>query len=203
MYCIYLHQNQINGKCYVGQTKQELRKRWQNGLGYKDCQYFARAIMKYGWSNFNHIILEENLSEDEVNEREQYWIAYYNCVAPNGYNLTTGGSNHYQMSEIEKAKRSERAKELWKDEEYRETIINTIKQNWQRPEFREKCLKNLDRTGKGSDAKKKKVRCIETNEIFSSVREAARHIGIDHSGISLCCNGKNKTAGGYHWEFVT
>ena len=46
----------------------------------------------------------------------------------------------------------------------------------------------------------KKVLCIETGEVFESAHEASRKTGINN--ISLACNGKRKTAGGYHWGYV-
>ena len=48
----------------------------------------------------------------------------------------------------------------------------------------------------------KKVRCIETGITYSSIREASEQTGVCQSSISRCCNGKRKTAGGFHWEFV-
>lgn len=48
----------------------------------------------------------------------------------------------------------------------------------------------------------KPVRCIETGFIYTSMTKAGKEIGVHHSKISLACNGKRKTAGGYHWEFV-
>ena len=63
-YTIYKHTNIINNKSYIGQTCQDVKKRWGNGLGYKTCPIFYQAILKYGWDNFTHEILEENLTED-------------------------------------------------------------------------------------------------------------------------------------------
>lgn len=58
------------------------------------------------------------------------------------------------------------------------------------------------RTNKNEE-KKKKVRRIEDGAIFNSIAEAARASGIKSpETISRCCNGKQKTAGGYHWEYV-
>ena len=50
----------------------------------------------------------------------------------------------------------------------------------------------------------KKVRCIETNEIFSSIREASRKTGANRNCISWCCNNtpRHKTTSGFHWEFI-
>ena len=48
----------------------------------------------------------------------------------------------------------------------------------------------------------KPVRCIETGIVYCSQTEAAKETGINITCISQVCNGKYKTAGGYHWEFV-
>ena len=45
---------------------------------------------KYGLEHFYFIIIEE-VSNDSLNEREKFWIKFYNSLSPNGYNLTTGG----------------------------------------------------------------------------------------------------------------
>ena len=47
----------------------------------------------------------------------------------------------------------------------------------------------------------KKVFCIETRQSYNTITEAARQTGINYSSISQCCNGKCKTAGGFHWCF--
>lgn len=48
----------------------------------------------------------------------------------------------------------------------------------------------------------KKVLCLETGEVFESVRDAQRSTGIFQCNISYACNGKRKTAGSFHWKFV-
>lgn len=91
---IYKHQNKINGKCYIGQTcRKNVSERWNNGKGYNGT-IFAKAIEKYGWDNFDHEIIEDNiLTQEEANEREQYWIEYYGSYGENGYNMTRGGDD--------------------------------------------------------------------------------------------------------------
>lgn len=49
---------------------------------------------------------------------------------------------------------------------------------------------------------KRMVRQIETGRLFSSGLEAEHQTGIANGSISKVCNGKHKTAGGYHWEYV-
>lgn len=39
-YIVYLHRNLLNGKVYVGITKQDVNKRWKNGNGYTKCKKF-------------------------------------------------------------------------------------------------------------------------------------------------------------------
>lgn len=50
----------------------------------------------------------------------------------------------------------------------------------------------------------KKVKCVETGEIYGSIREAARKTGANRNCISWCCNNtpRHKTTSGYHWMFV-
>ncbi len=94
---IYLAKNLLDGKCYVGQTK-DFNKRVRGhlcealkGTGYK----FHAAIRKYGKENFTFEIIEE--CEDEVtNERERVWIERFDSFK-RGYNLTSGG-DHFEFS---------------------------------------------------------------------------------------------------------
>jgi group I intron endonuclease len=100
-----MHKNKINFKVYVGQTSQNVKRRWKNGSNYKDCSYFYNAIQKYGWDNFEHIILKENLSHDEANYWEAYYINLYNSNNREfGYNLESGGCKNQRVSEYTKAK---------------------------------------------------------------------------------------------------
>lgn len=48
----------------------------------------------------------------------------------------------------------------------------------------------------------KKVLCLETGIIYESAAEASKQTGISRCGIGACCRGQQKTAGGFHWEFV-
>ena len=89
-YCIYKHECLENHKVYIGQTCQNINRRWRDGEGYKHSPRFYSAILHYGWKNFTHEILEDNLTAEAANEREQYWIKYYDTYH-NGYNQTMGG----------------------------------------------------------------------------------------------------------------
>ncbi len=99
-YCVYVHTSP-SGKMYVGQTKMNPEHRWNNGNGYltqKNGSYlqpaFARAILKYGWDNFEHQIIANNLTKEEADNFEKLLINKLNTMdAKYGYNLREGGSN--------------------------------------------------------------------------------------------------------------
>lgn len=92
MWKIYKH-TFPNGKVYIGQTKQRLSKRFENGAGYDACPLMAKAIQKYGWENVNTEILVDNITSlEEANQLEIYYIELYDSRNPNkGYNVGYGG----------------------------------------------------------------------------------------------------------------
>ena len=102
---IYKITNSINGKIYVGQTRQTLRRRISQHKRNKKS-FIGRAICKHGWENFKVEILEECETLEKLNECEKFWINKLNCQVPNGYNLTDGGLNGFVFSEESRAKLS-------------------------------------------------------------------------------------------------
>ena len=51
--------------------------------------------------------------------------------------------------------------------------------------------------------KVRKVKCVETGSVYASAAEAGRKTGVSASGISACCRGNQKTAGGCHWVYAS
>lgn len=92
IYCVYYHKNKINDKYYIGITK-NAKKRWgKNGKQYKGCTYFWNAIQKYGWDNFEHVILLSDLTKEQAKIIEVYLIAKFNLRdSKYGYNIGKGG----------------------------------------------------------------------------------------------------------------
>lgn len=101
--CIYLWVNLINNKKYVGQTQSFYNRMSQYKRGAFN-KYMKHAIDKYGIDNFDIIILERDVLLDKLDEREQYWIDYYQSYLDNnGYNIcrfagTTRGFRHTDES---------------------------------------------------------------------------------------------------------
>lgn len=92
-YTVYIHTNKVNGKRYIGITRQSVEERWCGGKGYKHCTYFYRAIQKYGWDGFDHDVFASNLTEDEATHMEKLLIKELQTQDPEfGYNIADGGS---------------------------------------------------------------------------------------------------------------
>jgi group I intron endonuclease len=227
-YCVYMH-IAPNGKKYVGITK-DIRQRWCYGNGYKNHKYFWKAIVKYGWDNFQHIILLDNLSAEQAKEYEKLFIALFNSNNPEfGYNLTKGGDGisgykHTKESKdkIGKAsherKRSQETRKRMSQAQRGKTHICTLtkeqrkvqsdraKMQWQNPEYKEymrRCISGENNCNYGKPSVNRlKVRCINTGEIFDSVTLAAEKYNIQQCHISGCCKGKRKTCGGLMWEYA-
>ena len=89
---IYIIKNDINSKVYVGQAinvKQRFQKHCKPSSS-QDNDLVSRAIQKYGRNHFWYEILESQI--ENYDQREKYWISYYNCIRPNGYNTSEGGN---------------------------------------------------------------------------------------------------------------
>lgn len=87
---IYKITNKINNKCYIGQSI-NIERRWKEHLNddIKLDRAIGKAFKKYGINNFTFEIIEICL-EEQLDEKEIYWINYYNSYN-NGYNMTLGG----------------------------------------------------------------------------------------------------------------
>lgn len=92
-----------DGKSYIGQTtmsfKQRIRYHKHPSSG---CVYISNAIAKHG-DEMIYEIIEEDIPRENLDDREIFWINRLNTIAPNGYNLTSGGAS-CKMSEDTKSK---------------------------------------------------------------------------------------------------
>lgn len=205
MVYIYKHLNKINNKVYIGQTVQDPpQKRWYPS-NYKCNEYFYNAIQKYGWDNFEHTIIEKVSSLEEANQREQYWINYYNSINREyGYNIRPGGNNSL-LSEETKKKMSQNHRDVSGEKNY---FYGKHFCGEQHPMYGKHHSEETKQKISQSKLNKngKPVRCITTDKIFNTIREAGRYYNISSSHIAECCKGKRKTCGKYNnipliWEY--
>ena len=173
---VYLHKNKINKKVYIGITRQSTHERWRaGGRGYKSQKKFWNAIQKYGWDNFEHIVLHKNLTELQAIEIETELIIQWDSVQ-NGYNSRPGGgvTNHSRET-LEKMRKSKTGQRH--------------------------SMETKKKMSESKNYAKRAVICLETNVEYRSLQEAQDDTGTDSSSISRVCYGTQKTAGGYHWYF--
>ena len=112
---IYKITNKINELVYIGQTKYNAIDRYKAHINTYKNTYFYNSIHKYGASNFILEVIEDNVDNDKLDEREIYWIAYYDSYK-NGYNETIGGNGTrgYIFTDSDKLKMSINMKKAWK-----------------------------------------------------------------------------------------
>ena len=91
---IYRIHNKLNGKSYIGQSLTSARKRIdQHITGGAGSPLVYNAVKKYGEKNICGEVIESGIPEDKLNDREKFWIAEYDSIVPNGYNIREGGRN--------------------------------------------------------------------------------------------------------------
>ena len=201
---IYKIINNINNKVYIGKTDLSIKQRWnmhkvdstkseiQNRPLYK-------AIQKYGIEHFS-IEQIEQCDSDKANEREKYWIQYYNSYK-DGYNATLGGDgkplidyNKVYNLYLEGKTFNEISAIL----SCHTTTIEYILESFG--------ITKEQRLQRGIQHHMKPVAQIDknTNEIiqtFPSIR-AAQQFFNKRGHIAEVCKGKRKTAYGYKWKYI-
>lgn len=230
-YTVYCHENKINGKKYFGITKDEPKRRWSGGHGYKRSRYFNFAIQKYGWENFDHKIVKDGLTKDEAFDLEKELIEKYKTTDDRfGYNISEGGQSGAagvcqseetrekrrtsmlgrKQSEETRRKMSEAAKGRTFSEETRKKMSEAAKGKIMSEETRRK-IGDAARGRKHSEETKrilseahakKKVYCVETKIVYNGIREAAKETGLFATNICAVCKGKHKHTKGYHFMYV-
>jgi group I intron endonuclease len=124
LYQIYLITNINNNKKYIGQTskKKSYINRFKQHLS--ESRYnitsksiFHKAIRKYGPESFNVELIEDNIPECDIDNREIYYIGYYDTyyLNGNGYNMTLGGQgvHGYRHTDATLSKISQSGKNYW------------------------------------------------------------------------------------------
>lgn len=206
---IYKITNNINGKIYIGKTTRTIRERWKEHLeqtNYKKSKFY-NALNKYGIDNFTIEEIEE-CDDSILNEKEIYWINFYNSYE-NGYNSTGGGDGRkiFSSTQIEQIIKLYQSGYCIRDictilNSSIETVSFYVKQKLK---LTDEEIKNNGYKIRGKKQNKPVVQLslngIEINT-FSSMTEAQEKTGIWKNHIGDVCNGKRQTAGGFKWKFL-
>lgn len=97
---VYKITNKVNGKIYIGQTRSSLHSRWRAHCSAgSNARGLAGAVSKYGKDSFYLEVIFETNCREELSKKECEFIKQFNSLAPNGYNLTSGGEGGYIRSD--------------------------------------------------------------------------------------------------------
>lgn len=226
IFIVYMHRNKINSKVYVGITHHvNPYKRWgYSGQKYTHCNKFLNAIHKYGWNNFQHIILCRT-NRDRAILLEKALIAYYKRKNMS-YNLADGGEGSNAVSDTTKTKlhkiisanppmkgKHHTLEARRKISEAGKKRVYTEEQKRQIAEIGRKTLlrigwkRSKESIQKQSEKLSKPVLQLDLNghvlREFSSTIVADKfcHGGKRHNHIADVCNGKRKTDAGFRWVY--
>lgn len=192
---IYVIRNFINDKVYIGQTVNNIDKRFKKHLSQTRCRNRCSALYdafaKYGKHNFYIELIEEGEFDTiELNRLECLYIQLFNCVSPSGYNLTNGGKSG-RMSQQSKNKISntmQGRKITWG-----EAISKTMTEKWGNNEYRAEMTKK--HTGKRGYKYKKHSKPLRANISINkinllktagyTVNAIAKIMGVSFSVIKI------------------
>lgn len=203
---IYCITNLINNKKYIGKTVGLIQDRFKKHCldsRKKRCEKrpLYNAINKYGIENFKIEEIEQ-VANNDLSEREIFWIKKYNTFGSNGYNATTGGDgkilyNHTEIVRLYKLGYTV-IQIAQKIKCSRTTVAKILKSNNIIP--RHSSSKRIDQFDEEGNY-------IQT---FSSGTEAAKwlinngfsgNIITMNGAIRKCCSHYRKIAYKYKWEY--
>jgi group I intron endonuclease len=229
---IYKITNTVTGKVYIGQTIQPLRKRWHGHKGARRTCPLTSSIKKHGISNFTIEPLCSVLDKSYLDDLEIYFIKLYDCVIPNGYNVSSGGSIGRSRAGLEpwnkgieatdeikhKLSIAHKGQKAWNkgispSKKTRLKISQSKKGQRCSPttEFKPgapSAFKGRKHTAESlalvsKNGNRKEIQCIETGEIFPSMKAASEKTGIAKSYLfRLCYSGKRNIKLGLSFKFV-
>ena len=196
-----------SGKYYIGRTINSEKDRWNEHVRHATndqdgCWLLNQAIRKYGGDSFSVKILEDNIQDfKQLQEREAYWINYYDATNPEkGYNRSPGPGGHIAKSILQYDLNGNFIKEWsnigevllyynWNERNLYDCLSGGYSHFhnylWKYKEDSTPIIQlvnkyklNQSKRGGGTN-----IKCKETGEQFSSIRALERHLNISHSTI--------------------
>jgi hypothetical protein len=222
---IYKITNVLDGKVYIGQTMRKFEERKREHLrSFKDSKsqtVLIKAVLKHGVNNFNFEVVEE-CNNDQIDEKEIYYIKQYNSKAPNGYNVRSGGR---EKPNTTNSNRHTVAKPVYQytieGDFIKEFISSTqagVELNIQNSVI-SKCCRGEGLSSGGFRWSREKIDKLEpiikyTNikpvyqytidgkfiKEFKSTREAEIELNISTGAINDVCLGIRHKTGGFRWS---
>ena len=221
---IYKITNIITNKCYIGETKEKNPEtRWkqhkrtiEKGIG---CPALQNAVKKYGIDNFTFKVVIICFDEERFKFEKEY-IKKFNSIAPNGYNLTSGGEGggfigkKHSQETINKISNTLKNKYI-NDDELRKNVTEKNKHLMNLKETKEKITNSVLNTDRCKLLKENKLSfkdlTVEVSQYtidgifinnYNSIIQAQKETGISSKTISKVINNKQKSSGGFIWKRI-
>lgn len=206
---IYKITNKINNTIYIGQTRNSIHRRWldhcKSAFNQKDKDYnqpLHSALRKYGKDNF---IIEqiEECPNETLNNKEIYWISYYNSYY-NGYNASLGGDGHtkYNYDDIVNyylQNNYSLLKTCQYFSIYDQVVYTALRSKGIDYKALTETIKNKNRIKYNNY-----ILLVEKNLVFKTMKDIDIYFQkTAHPNIRRCLNGITKKAYNYHWKEIS
>jgi group I intron endonuclease len=188
---IYKIENKVNGKAYIGQTRQKIGKRFTQhryslNKGNHKNVLLQLAWSKYGGENFTFEIIKNcdinDLDEIEIREIKRY------MSEGKSYNIELGGNTNKEVTDITRKRMSLKAKRRFSDESYRIKNAAMVKESWEKGKY---------------DSRKKLLRetcndfiCIDNMKVYKTMSELSEELGVNPKSVYNMCTGQMGSAYG-------
>jgi len=197
---IYKIINVVNNKIYIGQTtnSQPHKRITLHFRVYKNRKdLVALSVKKYSLKNFKWEILCSSCSQENLDWLEKYFISYYDCLSPKGYNLTSGGKSYGKHVPETIQKLSDAHKGIPKTQAHKQAMSKSRK-GFDSENRRFARLKNKYITGKKILA----TNLIDNRELcFYSIGDCAKLLNLKGQNVSECLLNKNGRTQSGGWKF--
>lgn len=172
-YVVYIVTNEANNKKYVGVTNRKINIRFNEHMTHNTGLLY-RARKKYGRKNLSIDILEKDILESDISDKEKYYIKLHNTLSPLGYNISNGGLINKSISEEGKQK------------------LRRINIGLNNPMSKGKIEKIDPLTGE----------VLEIYDGVRDAARRMFNDSEKKANIAICLSGKTKTAYGFKWRYV-
>lgn len=163
---------------YIGVTQKPLSQRFDGGKGYVKCSRFYDDILKYGFDNFEHIVIQSGMNRDDAMRLEEVLIDAFDAMNPErGYNMRRGGYHNVPCAEV-----GRKISEAKMGHEVTEETRAKLREYGKRPVLQ----MSID----GIPLR-----------IYPSLTDAADAVNAKKSNIYAVCTGKKPTCRNYKWSY--
>ncbi len=206
--CVYKITNKVNNKIYIGSTRNYIKRITSHkNLLIKNKHpnsYLQNSCNKYGIDCFEFSIIENIEPQSLIKSETKHISLNKSDNREFGYNQQKPSNSRagFEHSNSTKNKISNSMINKVRSEITKQQISQSMKQVASKRSSSSYKKMAKTKQNKPIPSLYKKVKCIELNKIYNSIKEAAKELELQRTGISLVLNGTIQSTGGYTFERV-